>query len=110
MTVTANVNVKNYEIITVGEGTTYLETTSESPIFCKFTPNYTNTYKIYSSDSSGDPDVVVYDEDGQRITDDNTTGDFDVEVSMTKGKTYYIKYDEWSKAQVYHTTLNIEQR
>ncbi len=60
--------------------------------YYKFTPSSSGTYKIYTSTYDGDPDISVYDSVSSSFpkVNDRTSGGFDVDVSMTSGKTYYI--------------------
>ena len=94
MTVLAKVNVKELKKIIVEEGDYYIEVTEDENIYCMFTPKQTGIYNISSTNSTGDPDVEVFDEDVNLMEEDFSYGDFNVDVTMQQGKTYYIIYNE----------------
>lgn len=63
------------------------------PTYYKFTPTATNEYLFYSTKTSGDPKVWIYDSNLNRINvNDDGAGnsEFRLLLSLTSGKTYYI--------------------
>ena len=100
MTVTATVTGTSLPVGTVSEGTTTMTATDEDAYF-KFVPTSTAVYRFYSSNSTGDPLLEVYNEDGDSLAyndDSDESLDFDLTVNLTKGKTYYLRYYDYDGA------------
>ncbi len=59
----------------------------------KFSPSSSGTYNIASTTSTGDPDLYVYDSVSSNfyMSKDEGTGNFDLDVNMSSGTTYYIE-------------------
>ncbi|MBP5773082.1 MAG: Ig-like domain-containing protein [Eubacterium sp.] len=96
MTVTATVNATPAPVTEIYEGTTAVTSQDEYTYFT-FVPTSTAEYRFYSSDSTGDPLLRVYDENGKEIAygDDDDNYDFNFTVDLTKGKTYYLRYYDY---------------
>ena len=62
--------------------------------FFRFTPDTTGTYKFYTTASTGDPYLELYDQNMILLTvNDNGGGGENAQIAFTlqAGKTYYIK-------------------
>ena len=94
MTVTANVTATGQDIQTLNEGTTHLVANIRDTYY-KFVPSTTDSYYFKSDAYTGDPDLHIYDEDGNELASDTSGGGFDFDVQMTQGKTYYVRYYEY---------------
>ena len=96
MTVTATVNATPAPVTQIYEGTTAV-TSQDTYNYYSFVPTMTAEYRFSSDNSSGDPQLTVYDESGKEIAsgDDDVNYDFNFTVDLTKGKTYYLRYYDY---------------
>ena len=94
MTVTANVTATGQDIQTLNEGTTHLVANIRDTYY-KFVPSATDCFFFKSDAYNGDPDLYIYDEDGNELDYDTSGGGFDFDVKLTQGKTYYVRYLEY---------------
>ena len=94
MTVTANVSAQGATITDIYLGSTNVEAT-EDKMFFRFVAPSTGTYEFNSTDCTGDPDLTIYDEDGDEIDNDETIGNFDLTENLTGGKIYFLEYEEY---------------
>ncbi len=94
MTVTANVTATGQDIQTLNEGTTHLVANIRDTYY-KFVPSATDSFFFKSDAYNGDPDLYIYDEDGNKLASDTSGGGFDFGVKLTQGKTYYVRYLEY---------------
>ena len=94
MTVTANVTATGQDIQTLNEGTTHLVANIRDTYY-KFVPSETDCFFFKSDAYNGDPDLYIYDEDGNELESDTSGGGFDFDVKLTQGKTYYVRYYEY---------------
>ena len=107
MTVIADVTATESPIVEIGEGTTHIDGSYQTFYFA-FTPTKTHEYHIYTknTDDGGDPDLTVYEQDGNIVDSDNDSGDVDFYVDLEAGKTYYLVCYDYNAAG-YSTDLVI---
>ena len=82
---------------------------SGSGMWYKFTPDESTTYRIYSANVVGDPDLKVYEGNSSDVKrGDESAGGFDIEIAMTANTTFYIEIFSFSSTA--SCTLYVEKK